>query len=226
MTSEVLRKLREKSIPHFANDTIFEHLDSADIDTMKELLEEKFGEVLDILCIDWRNDHNTKETPHRLAKLYVNEVMKGRFQAPPKVTSFPNAKKLDEMYVTGPITVRSMCSHHFVPIMGQCWVGVIPGEKVIGLSKFNRLVDWVMSRPQIQEEAVMQVATLLEKELNPKGLAVVLKATHMCMTWRGVKEPCGEMTNAVMRGVFAQNPIAKKEFYDIIAGQGYKSCNH
>lgn len=161
------------------------------------------------MIIDTANDHNTKETARRVAKMYVDEVFKGRYHPMPKVTDFPNAKELDEIY-TLPITVRSACSHHFVPIVGQAWIGIVPSDRVIGISKFNRIVDWVMSRPHIQEEAAIMVADTIEDLIKPKGLAFVIKAQHMCMTWRGVKEPETKMVNSIVRGSFRQDPSMKK----------------
>jgi GTP cyclohydrolase I len=139
----------------------------------------------------------------------------------PKVTDFPNAKELDEIYTLGPITVRSACSHHFVPIVGQAWIGIVPSDRVIGISKFNRIVDWVMSRPHIQEEAAIMVADTIENLIKPKGLAFVIKAQHMCMTWRGVKEPETKMVNSIVRGSFRSDPSMKKEFFDLIRAHGF-----
>lgn len=172
--------------------------------------------LLEALQIDWRNDHNTQDTPRRVAKMMVEEVLFGRFSPRPKITLFPNVKKLNQLYATGPISVRSMCSHHFVPILGQAWVGIIPGDHVLGLSKFNRLVDWIMARPQIQEEATVQLADEIESLLEPKGLAVVVRSTHLCMTWRGVRESSDAMmTTSVMRGVLMDDPAARQEFFTI-----------
>ena len=153
--------------------------------------------------------------------MYLTEVFKGRYTKRPKVTDFPNAKKLDEIYTVGAISVRSACSHHLVPITGKCWIGVIPSERVIGLSKFNRITDWVMSRPQIQEEGAIQLADTIEKLIKPKGLAVIIKAKHQCMTWRGVKDNETEMVTSVMRGIFRTTPEARSELMDIFKGQGY-----
>jgi GTP cyclohydrolase I len=108
-----------------------------------------------------------------------------------------------------------MCSHHLVPIIGKAWIAVIPGEKLFGLSKFSRVCDWIMSRPQIQEEATVQLADFIEEKLNPMGTAIVIKATHMCMNWRGVKDTA-EMTTSTLRGVFAKNDSARKEFLSLI----------
>ena len=108
-----------------------------------------------------------------------------------------------------------------MPIVGQAWIGVIPSDRVIGISKFNRLTDWVMSRPQIQEESTVQLADEIEKRIKPKALAVIVKSTHMCMTWRGVKDNNSSMTTSVMRGLFRNDAAAKEEFLAIIKGQGY-----
>jgi GTP cyclohydrolase I len=174
--------------------------------------------LLKELYIDVPNDHNTVGTARRVAKMYVTEVMKGRFQPQPDITAFPNAMRLDELYTVGPLTVRSLCSHHLAPVIGRAWIGVIPGEdSVIGLSKFARLVDWVFSRPQIQEEATIQLADIIMERANPKGLAVVVKASHMCMTWRGVKEPGDSvMTTSVVRGAIKDDAAARAEFFSLI----------
>ncbi len=207
--------------PFFANDTIAHHISDMEREELKKEIEGKLQGVFDSLVIDTANDHNTHETARRVAKMYVDEVFKGRYHPMPKVTDFPNAKELDEIYTLGPITVRSACSHHFVPIVGQAWIGILPSDRVIGISKFNRIVDWVMSRPHIQEEAAIMVADTIEDLIKPKGLAFVIKAQHMCMTWRGVKEPETKMVNSIVRGAFRHDPHMKKEFFDLIRAHGF-----
>jgi GTP cyclohydrolase IA len=197
-------------------------LSDNDREQMEQIVAHHFGQILGALRIDTDNDHNTKETAQRVAKMYCREVFWGRFSPRPKITEFPNAKNLDQIYTLGPIQVRSACSHHFCPIMGKVWVGVIPSQKVIGISKFVRLADWVMSRPHIQEEAIVMLADELEALINPIGLAVVMKATHTCMTWRGVKETDTDMVTSVMRGEFMRNQSSKSEFLNIISSQGFK----
>ena len=207
--------------PFLANDSISHHISDIEREELKKEIEGKLQGVFDSLIIDTANDHNTKETARRVAKMYVDEVFKGRYHPMPKVTDFPNAKELDEIYTLGPITVRSACSHHFVPIVGQAWIGIVPSDRVIGISKFNRIVDWVMSRPHIQEEAAIMVADTIENLIKPKGLAFVIKAQHMCMTWRGVKEPETKMVNSIVRGSFRSDPSMKKEFFDLIRAHGF-----
>ena len=122
--------------------------------------------VLESLVIDTESDHNTQDTARRVAKMYLTEVFRGRYHAAPPVTEFPNAERLNELMIVGPITVRSACSHHFCPIMGRLWIGLMPNEhsNLIGLSKYSRLAEWIMSRPQIQEEAITQMADLLMRQ--------------------------------------------------------------
>jgi GTP cyclohydrolase I len=207
--------------PKFAND----HLDLTpeQIEAMLPAVESACQGLLSSLLIDTTNDHNSKGTAKRMAKMYLKEVFHGRYSAMPKITAFPNAKALDEIYTVGPISIRSACSHHFAPILGEVWIGIIPGDEVIGLSKFARLTDWIFSRPQIQEEATIQLADILEEKIKPKALAVIVKADHLCMKWRGVKEPCSNMITSVMRGKFRENASAKSEFMSLIEGQGFKS---
>lgn len=200
-----------------ANDNISEVVDSDALDALQVELAAAVQNVLDVLVIDTSNDHNTRDTAKRVAKMLLRETLKGRYEPAPNLTEFPNHLQLDELYVTGPITVRSMCSHHMQPIMGQAFVGVLPGENVIGLSKFNRLIEWFASRPQIQEELTVQIANYLEEKLKPKALGVVIRAQHYCMKCRGVKESSGTMTTSVVRGALRHQPTLKHEFFALIA---------
>lgn len=205
---------RIKSHRHrfYANDNVSGFITDCERSEYLAEVGRRVEHLLQGLLIDTEHDHNTKGTALRIAKMYVNEVFRGRFYSPPTMVRFPNVKKLDQMYTTGPITVRSACSHHFVPIVGKCWIGIIPGEFLPGLSKFNRIVDWFCARPQIQEELVVQIADYLEEHLKPKGIAVYIQATHMCMTWRGVRESdAAKMTTTVVRGSFVEQD-ARSEF--------------
>ena len=174
--------------------------------------------VLESLVIDTVSDHNTQDTARRVAKMYLTEIFRGRYVAVPPVTEFPNAERLNELMIVGPITVRSACNHHFYPIMGRLWIGLMPNEhsNLIGLSKYSRLADWIMSRPQIQEEAITQMAELLMNKVSPDGLTVVMEADHFCMHWRGVKDTDMKMINSVMRGSFLVNPALRREFLSLV----------
>ena len=153
--------------------------------------------------------------------MFIREVFAGRYDAAPAVTEFPNVERLDELLIVGPLRVRSACSHHLCPIMGRIWIGVLPSaaSNLIGLSKYGRLVNWVMTRPQIQEEAVKQIADLLESRISPDGLAVVLEAEHFCMHWRGTKDDQAKMTNSVMRGKFLADASLRREFLALLSGK-------
>jgi GTP cyclohydrolase I len=201
-----------------ANDNIAEFIEGeAELKALEDELTAKMHDVLETLVIDTRSDHNTRGTARRVAKMFLHEVFKGRYHRMPAVTEFPNAARLNELMIIGPITVRSACSHHLAPILGKLWIGVLPSEQsnLIGLSKFSRIADWIMSRPQIQEEAVMQLADLLEARIRPDGLGIVLEADHFCTHWRGVKDE-SHMTNSVMRGAFLTNPELRKEFLQLV----------
>jgi GTP cyclohydrolase I len=201
-----------------ANDNISAFIQPGELE---QLLDEVAGQmkgVLRSMVIDTDSDHNTQDTARRVAKMYLQEVFRGRFVPEPAVTEFPNVEHLNELMIVGPITVRSACSHHFCPIVGKVWIGVMPNEhsNLIGLSKYARLADWIMSRPQIQEEAVTQVADLLQDKMQPDGLAVIMEAEHFCMTWRGVKDMDSMMINSVMRGSFLKDANLRREFLSLV----------
>ena len=201
-----------------ANDNIAEFIEPGELEKLLDEVELKMQGVLDSLVIDTERDHNTANTARRVAKMYVNEVFSGRYGLVPTITEFPNAEHLNELMIVGPITVRSACSHHFCPVIGKIWIGVMPNEhtNVIGLSKYARLAEWVMGRPQIQEEAVVQLADLIQEKTQPDGLAIVMEASHYCMAWRGVKDMDSKMINSVMRGVFLKDPNLRREFLSLI----------
>ena len=205
-----------------ANDNIADFIEPGELEKLLDEVEEKMKGVLSSLVIDTERDHNTDNTARRVAKMYVNEVFKGRYARAPEITEFPNAEHLNELMIVGPITVRSACSHHFCPVIGKIWIGVLPNEhtNVIGLSKYARLAEWIMGRPQIQEEAVVQLADLIQQKTQPDGLAIVMEASHYCMAWRGVKDMDSKMINSVMRGTFLKDPNLRREFLSLIPGRG------
>lgn len=188
------------------------------LDHIESGVAKKLDEIFKLMLIDVEKDHNMKDTSKRVAKMWVRETMAGRFTAAPPVTSFPNVKKYDQIYMVGPIPIRSLCAHHFQNIVGNAWIGVFPGNEVIGLSKFNRLVDWVATRPQIQEEMTEQIADVVEKYTKAKGVAVIIKAEHHCMLARGVRAHESDMTTSVMRGAFKKNATMRQEFLSLLQG--------
>jgi GTP cyclohydrolase I len=202
-----------------ANDNISGFIRPGETEELKAEVAEHMQAVLRALVIDTDGDHNTQETAKRVAKMFVDEVFRGRYQAMPAVTEFPNVSRLNELMIVGPISVRSACSHHMCPILGRIWIGVLPNEhsNLIGLSKYSRIVDWIMTRPQIQEEAVTMLANVLQERVKPDGLAIVMEADHFCMQWRGVKDLDSAMTNSVMRGAFLKDPNLRREFLSLLS---------
>jgi GTP cyclohydrolase I len=217
-SARIRERINEAGRRIHANDNIAEFIGgAAELAALEDEVAGRMQALLESLVIDTEADHNTRGTARRVARMFLHEVFKGRYHPMPPVTEFPNAERLNELMIVGPITVRSACSHHLVPILGKLWIGVLPNQRsnLVGLSKYSRLADWIMSRPQIQEEAVIQLADLIEGRLKPDGLAIVLEADHFCMHWRGVKDE-SHMTNSVMRGSFLQNPELRKEFLQLV----------
>ncbi|PXW98835.1 GTP cyclohydrolase I [Sphaerotilus hippei] len=219
----VSRKIRERikaaQQRFHANDNISAFIRPGELEALLDEVQGKMAGVLDSLVIDTDSDHNTQDTARRVAKMYLQEVFRGRYVPQPPVTEFPNVEHLSELMIVGPITVRSACSHHLCPIIGKLWIGIMPNEHsaLIGLSKYVRLADWIMSRPQIQEEAVTQVADLLNDKMQPDGLAVIMEADHFCMGWRGVKDMDSKMINSVMRGSFLKDSDLRREFLALLS---------
>ena len=203
---------------YHANDNIADHIREGELEQLKAEVQAKMHEVLQALVIDTTSDHNTQDTAKRVAKMFVEEVFRGRYVPMPSVTEFPNFSRLNELMIVGPITVRSACSHHLCPILGRVWIGILPNEhsNLIGLSKYARVCDWVMSRPQIQEEAVIMLADALQDRVKPDGLAIVMEADHFCMHWRGVKDNETAMINSVMRGAFLKDATLRREFLSLL----------
>jgi GTP cyclohydrolase I len=223
--TDVSERIRQRLVASgqrfHANDNISAFIDPGEIDELQVELERKLQDMLRSLVIDTSSDHNTIGTAKRVARMFLREVFRGRYEAAPVVTAFPNAARLAELMIVGPVTVRSACSHHLCPIIGKLWIGIMPNatSDLIGLSKYARLAEWVMSRPQIQEEAVVMLADELEHRIRPDGLALVMEASHACMHWRGVKDGAALMQNSVMRGAFLQDATLRSEFLVLLGSR-------
>ena len=217
VSARIRRRAEAAGARFHANDNIADFIEGDELGRLETEIAGRMEALLQSLVIDTANDPNTNDTAGRVARMFVREVFRGRYAKSPTLTEFPNAEHLNELMIVGPIAVRSACSHHFVPIIGRLWIGVLPSKSsnLIGLSKFSRVADWIMSRPQIQEEAVVQLANMLETNLQPDGLAIVLAADHLCTQWRGVKDG-STMTTSVMRGEFLTNPQSRMEFLNLI----------
>jgi GTP cyclohydrolase I len=214
ISDKILSRIKAEGARYNANDNISKFIEKGELELLQNEVESKFEAVLQSLIIDTKTDWNTKDTAHRVAKMFVYEIFSGRYKPSPKITCFPNLG-YKSLYTTGPISIRSTCAHHIMPIVGSCWVGVVPEDNVIGLSKFNRLVHHICERPTIQEEMTMQIAKALQEFAETKNIAVIVKAEHFCMTQRGVREHESDMTTSIMLGAFEHDPALKKEFYDI-----------
>lgn len=218
MSMVIRQRLQQAKRRFHANDNIADYIEPGELEVLLDEVAQKMKGVLNSLVIDTDSDHNTNDTARRVAKMYLKEVFGGRYVPAPATTEFPNAEHLNELMIVGPITVRSACSHHFCPVIGNVWIGVMPNEhtNVIGLSKYVRLAEWIMARPQIQEEAVVQLADLIQDKTQPDGLAVVMSAKHYCMAWRGVRDMNSRMINSVMRGCFLKDSNLRREFLSLI----------
>ena len=201
--------------PRLCNEPVDGFLDKAEQAIMMASAAKKLEELFDVLQIDHKNDHNMRDTPRRVAKMFVEEVLHGRYSAPPRITEFENVDRYDQLIVTGPIEVRSMCAHHLMPICGEAYIGILPSPdgKIIGLSKYDRIVDYFSSRLQIQEELVAQIGNYIMDVTKPRGLGVRISAIHMCKTHRGVRASTGSrMVNSAFHGEMLRNQNLKGEF--------------
>jgi GTP cyclohydrolase I len=218
VSERIRARLKRAGRRYHANDNISAFIEPGELDELQEEVSDRMAALLRSLVIDTESDHNTKDTSRRVAKMYLSEVFRGRYAPMPPITEFPNVSSLNELMIVGPVTVRSACSHHFCPIMGRLWIGLMPNQhsNLIGLSKYSRLAEWIMTRPQIQEEAITQLAELFVQTIKPDGLAVVMEADHFCMHWRGVKDTASKMVNSVMRGSFLKDSTLRREFLSLI----------
>jgi GTP cyclohydrolase IA len=206
---------KERNIVRLCNEALDEPLDDVDRQLMISAAARKLEELFDVLRIDHENDHNTRDTPRRVAKMFVDELLQGRYTAPPRITEFENVQAYDQLIVTGPVELRSMCAHHLMPIYGSAYIGILPSAdgKIIGLSKYDRIVNYFSSRLQIQEELVKQVGQYIVETTQPLGLAVRISAVHMCKTQRGVRASHrSRMVNTYYWGNLSSSPELKNEF--------------
>lgn len=198
----------------WSNDNIAPFLREGDKETLINEAEEAFEKVMDALLIDWKTDPNAMETPHRLAKMYYNELFSGRYDAPPKVSAFPNEG--DAAY-KGMIFVRadikSMCAHHHQPVTGVAYIAVIPNEKMIGLSKYTRIAQWCARRGTLQEELTKDIADEIQKHTGAESVGVMMGARHGCCENRGIGASMSLTQTAEMRGAFREDPRLREEFY-------------
>jgi GTP cyclohydrolase I len=219
--SQVIRnRMKQDNKRFWAGDNISDYVDS---NVMPELIDEAteaFEKVLDTLLIDRETDPNSKGTARRLAKMYFNEIMSGRYEPAPDATAFPNdsADRYEGMLVVRS-ELRSMCSHHHQPVSGVAYIGIIAAEKLIGLSKYTRIAQWCARRGTLQEELANDIAREIGKATGAKDLGVYIQATHGCCENRGIMAHSSLTQTTVLKGAFKDDQGTKKEFFDNIKMQ-------
>jgi len=216
--SQVIRnRLQSSNTRFWAGDNISEHITDSEKDQLIDELTEKFEGVLDSLIIDRHNDPNSMGTARRLAKMYVYEIMAGRYEKSPNATAFPNDTEgaYDGMLVVRS-ELKSMCSHHHQPVTGVAYIGIIAGPKLIGLSKYTRIAQWCARRGTLQEELCMDIAREIEFATGSSDVAVYIQATHGCCENRGIMAHSSLTQTTVLNGAFKSDASVKKEFFDNI----------
>ena len=216
--SQVIRnRMRSDNKRFWAGDNISEYIAPSDQEHLINEAAEAFETVLDSLLIDRETDPNSKGTARRLAKMYFNEIMAGRYEPAPEATAFPNDSedRYDGMLVVRS-ELRSMCSHHHQPVSGVAYIGILAAEKLIGLSKYTRIAQWCARRGTLQEELAMDIAKEIMAATNSKDVGVYIQATHGCCENRGIMAHSSLTQTTVLKGGFGTDPGTKKEFFDNI----------
>jgi GTP cyclohydrolase I len=210
-------KMRRDNKRFWAGDNVSDYVTEDIKHKLIDEATEAFELVLDRLLIDRDTDPNSKGTARRLAKMYFNEIMAGRYEPAPDATAFPNdsADRYEGMLVVRS-ELRSMCSHHHQPVSGVAYIGIIAAEKLIGLSKYTRIAQWCARRGTLQEELANDIAREIEKATGAKNLGVYIQATHGCCENRGIMAHSSLTQTTVLKGSFKEDPGAKKEFFDNI----------
>jgi len=217
-TSDTIKaRIRDAGARFYSNDNISEFVKEGELDLLISELTPQFEAVLQGLVIDTQNDPNAKGTARRLAKMYVNEIMVGRYDEAPDCTAFPNdsADRYEGMLVVRS-ELKSVCSHHWQPVTGVAYIGIIAAEKLIGLSKYTRIAQWCARRGTLQEELCNDIAKEIMKATGSNDVGVYLEAEHGCCTNRGIMAHSSLTQTTVLRGAFLTDISTKKEFFDNI----------
>ena len=214
-TKEIIQRLKDKNIRYWANDNISEVLEEGDKQALIEEAIPAFENVLQKLLIDTQTDPNSMDTARRMAKMYINEIMSGRYDKMPNPSAFPN---YIEGGYEGMLVVRSeltsLCSHHHQTVKGVAYIGIIAGPKLLGLSKYTRIAQWCAMRGTLQEELNVMIADAIQRETGSEHVGVYVQATHGCCENRGIKAHSSLTQTTVLRGAFKNDPATKKEFID------------
>ena len=217
ISQEIARRIRNDNGRYWAGDNISQWLNPGDKDKLIDELTVKFEGILDSLVIDRDTDPNSMDTGRRLAKMYINELMAGRYDPMPNATAFSNDPKdgYDGMLVVRS-ELTSVCSHHHQPVKGVAYIGIIAADKLIGLSKYTRIAQWCARRGTLQEELAMDIVREIKAATNSKDVACYIQATHGCCENRGIMAHSSLTQTTVLEGVFKTDPGVKKEFFDNI----------
>ena len=212
MISEVIKaRLKNASKRFFASDNISQFIYPDEKQHLIDEITEKFEGVLSSLIIDTDNDPNSQDTARRLAKMYVNEIMAGRYEPSPKVTSFPNDGKYDQLIIVRS-DIRSMCSHHHQPVSGICYIACLPGKNVIGLSKYTRIAQHLAQRGHLQEELTEMIAEEIVNLTESDAVGVYIRARHGCCENRGIRSSNSSTQTTVLKGRLKTDPAMRNEF--------------
>ncbi len=215
ISERIRERIQESNTRYWAGDNISAHISDAEKSELIDELTGKFEGVLDSLLIDRANDPNSRGTAHRLAKMYISEIMAGRYDPAPDATAFPNDSedRYEGMLVVRS-ELRSMCSHHHQPVAGVAYIGIIAAQKLIGLSKYSRIAQWCARRGTLQEELCNDIAREIMKATGSENVAVYIQATHGCCENRGIMAHSSLTQTTVLKGAFNTDPGTKKEFMD------------
>lgn len=223
ISETLIQRLKDQGLPYYANSNIHSVMEKGDKELLIDEVSEKFEAVLRSLVIDTEKDPNSKGTARRMAKMYINEIMGGRYEAEPEAVFFPNQHTGKESGFGGMLVVRceikSVCSHHHQPVSGTAFIGILPKEHVIGLSKYSRITQHLARRGTLQEELAEDIATAIIEKTNSKDVAVYIQAEHGCVTNRGIEAHDSTTQTTVLRGAFLSDGVLRKEFYDNIQFQ-------
>ena len=224
-SEEIKARLVQAKQRYWAGDNISSVLQEGDKDALINEATTAFESVLDALVIDRYQDPNSKGTAHRLAKMYYNEIMAGRYDPAPPATAFPNdsTERYEGMLVVRS-ELKSMCSHHHQPVAGVAYIGIIAADKLIGLSKYTRIAQWCARRGTLQEELANDIAKEIQLATDAEHLGVYIQATHGCCENRGIMATSSLTQTTVLRGAFKEDAGTKKEFFDNIKLQQQFAC--
>jgi len=226
-SEQIIQRLKDSNTKFWAGDNISEHLEEGDKQALIEEATVAFENVLKSLVIDTETDPNSMDTGRRMAKMYINEIMSGRYNPMPNPNSFPNY--VEDGY-EGMLVVRSelksLCSHHHQPVQGVAYIGIIAGPKLLGLSKYTRIAQWCAMRGTLQEDLNGMIANAIQKETGSEHVGVYVQATHGCCENRGIRAKSSLTQTTVLRGAFKDNPATTKEFMDNIKMQQQFACGN